>query len=210
MVKATRRGAPAQPLAKRKQSRSCVWWFLLGIALGVIAGNFMSTRRDVTTPQPAASPTPNLESKAAPVQPTFHFPQLLNEATVEVGDKAPPPPPPAPRPQPPVAQPPPPVTPTPASPKQAAPPPPAEPVTAPRSGTFVVQAGSFTSAADAERRKAELALLGISSSIQTATLASGRTAYRVRTGSYPSKQSAEQVRAKLQRNGKEGMTIPIK
>ena len=210
MVKATRRGAPAQPLAKRKQSRSCVWWFLLGIALGGGAGHFMSTRREATTPQAAASPTANRESQAAPVQPTFRFPQLLNEATVEVGDKAPPPPPPAPRPQPPVALPPPTATSTPASSAPTVPPPPTEPATAPRSGTFVVQAGSFTSAADADRRKAELALLGISSSVQTATLANGRTAYRVRTGAYPSKQSAEQVRAKLQRNGKEGMTIPIK
>lgn len=88
--------------------------------------------------------------------------------------------------------------------------PPAQPVAPPRSGTYVVQAGSFVTAGDAERRKAELALLGISSSIQSATLPNGKTAYRVRTGSYSSKQAAEQIRAQLKRNGKEGMTIPVK
>ncbi|MBK5964484.1 sporulation protein [Thiocystis minor] len=208
MVKETRRGTPARLLVKRKQSCSCVWWLLLGIALGVVAGNFMSTRRDATNPQPGASPSTNRESQAAPVQPTFHFPQLLNDATVEVGDKGPPPPPPAPRPQPPVEQPQPMVEDPSTLPSDA--PRPAEPVPAARSGTYVVQAGSFTSAADAERRKAELALLGISSRVQTATLPSGKTAYRVRTGAYSSKQAAEQVRAQLKRNGKEGMTIPIK
>ncbi len=208
MAKGSRRGA-SSPTPKRKQSRSCVWWFLLGIALGVVVGNFMATRRPVPDRQPEVA-APARESQPAPVQPRFQFPQLLNDATVEISDKSPPPPP-APRPQPPAAQPPaaqpsiPPAR-APATPSPATPP----PATAARGGTYLVQAGSFNSAADAERRKAELALLGISSSVQTATLASGRTAYRVRTGVYSSKRAADQVRAQLKRNGKEGMTIPVK
>ena len=208
MVKETQRGTPARPLAKRKQSRSCVWWFLLGIALGVVAGNFISTRREATDRQPDATVSPNREPRSAPVLPSFKFQEILSDTSVEVGDKGPPPPPPAPRPQPPAEQPPP-VGEAPTT-SPSAVPQPAESAPAARSGTYVVQAGSFTSAADAERRKAELALLGISSKVQTATLPSGKTAYRVRTGAYSSKQSAEQVRAQLKRNGKEGMTIPIK
>lgn len=194
MVRSYRRAPPPSP-PKRKQSRSCVWWFLTGIALGAVAGNFVATRH------PTANQPPDVarESRPAPVQPKFQFQQLLNDATVETGDRLPPPPPPAPRPQPlaqPLAA---------GLPDTAI----APPMVAPRSGTYVVQAGSFVSAADAERRKAELATLGIPSGIQTATLASGKKAYRVRTGAYSSKQAAEQVRAQLQRHGKEGLTIPI-
>lgn len=48
-------------------------------------------------------------------------------------------------------------------------------------GRYRVQAGSFSSYADADRRKAELALLGLESEIQSVTLEDGRTVYRVRS-----------------------------
>lgn len=60
---------------------------------------------------------------------------------------------------------------------QAAPEPPA-PVT--RQGIYILQAGSFSRLEDANRRKAELGLLGVRSDIMKGA-ANGRTVYRVYT-----------------------------
>lgn len=48
-------------------------------------------------------------------------------------------------------------------------------------GTYVLQAGSFTAYADADRRRAELALQGIESTIQKVTI-DDKTYHRVRIG----------------------------
>lgn len=48
-------------------------------------------------------------------------------------------------------------------------------------GTYVLQAGSFSAQADADRRRAELALLGVESRIQRVTI-DDRTYHRVRIG----------------------------
>ena len=48
-------------------------------------------------------------------------------------------------------------------------------------GAYVLQAGSFTDAGDADRRRAELALLGVESRVQRITI-DDRTYHRVRIG----------------------------
>jgi cell division protein FtsN len=48
-------------------------------------------------------------------------------------------------------------------------------------GTYVLQAGSFTEYADADRRRAQLALQGIESTIQRVTI-DNKTYHRVRIG----------------------------
>lgn len=48
-------------------------------------------------------------------------------------------------------------------------------------GRYVIQAGSFSTFDDADRRKASLALLGVESQIEQVTLDNGHTVYRVRT-----------------------------
>lgn len=48
-------------------------------------------------------------------------------------------------------------------------------------GRYLIQAGSFSRYADADRRKAELALLGLESEIEGVTLEDDRTVYRVRS-----------------------------
>lgn len=48
-------------------------------------------------------------------------------------------------------------------------------------GRYLIQAGSFSRYADADRRKAELALLGLESEIEGVELEDGRTVYRVRS-----------------------------
>ncbi|MBV5311367.1 SPOR domain-containing protein [Chromatium okenii] len=193
---------PAPPLKRNRQPRSCVWWFLMGITVGAVGGNIISTRRAdpaETTPGAAVA----RESTPAPVQPTFQFPQLLNDTKVETIDR--PPPPSAPRPQlpPPVEEPP---------PEDVAADMPDEPPPQSRSGGsgFMVQAGSFKNTVDAERRRAELARLGVSSNVQKGTLPNGQTAYRVRTGVYSTRKAAEQARDLLKRNGKDAVAYPVK
>jgi cell division protein FtsN len=71
-------------------------------------------------------------------------------------------------------------------------------VTAP--GRYWLQAGSFKRYEDADRRKAELALLGFSSGIQAVSL-DGQTWHRVRIGPLESAGDAEAARRRLAENG---------
>lgn len=48
-------------------------------------------------------------------------------------------------------------------------------------GRYVIQAGSFSTYEDADRRKAGLALLGVESTIQKVSIPGGHTVYRVRS-----------------------------
>lgn len=71
-------------------------------------------------------------------------------------------------------------------------------VTAP--GRYWLQAGSFKRYEDADRRKAELALLGFSSGIQAVSL-DGQTWHRVRIGPLESAGEAEAARRRLSESG---------
>ena len=67
-------------------------------------------------------------------------------------------------------------------------------------GRYWIQAGSFRSYRDADRRKAELALLGLGSSIQDVSI-DGQTWHRVRIGPLPDASRAEAMRQRLADNG---------
>lgn len=56
----------------------------------------------------------------------------------------------------------------------------AKPVEQP--GQYVIQAGSFATAQEADRRKANLALLGIESRVETGAGPDGKSRYRIRVG----------------------------
>ncbi len=217
MAKDFRRGTSAPPSSKRKQSRSCVLWLIMGVGVGVAASSLLSSRQSAPA-QPSEKSTQSAHpERLLPVRPRFKFDEILNESEVEISKTQPPPP--APRPQlpaePPKAE----------SPKQAearttrkmpdppalpAPPPTVPDTAAPRGGNYVLQMGSFGRAADAERMKAELALVGVSASVQAATLPNGRTTYRVRTGAYASRQDAEKARSLLRNRGKDSIAIPLR
>lgn len=64
---------------------------------------------------------------------------------------------------------------------------------------FVLQAGSFRNAADAEQMKARLALLGSVASIQTVTV-NGETWHRVRIGPFEGARKADEMRRLLDDN----------
>lgn len=67
-------------------------------------------------------------------------------------------------------------------------------------GRYWIQAGSFRRHQDADRRKAELALLGLASSIQEVNL-DGQPWHRVRVGPLPDAGQAEQTRHRLAEAG---------
>jgi cell division protein FtsN len=198
MSKDYRRASLARTTPRRgKQGHSCLWSFLLGGMLGAFGvGLYWTQNPDALKAPPAAAPVKVERPPAAP--PSFEFPNLLRDTEVDIAPP-PPPPPPAPRPEPPPAA----ETVRPASPSPAVP-------TSTTGKGFLVQVGSFRRASDAERLKAELALLGISSRVEKATIPSGETYHRVRTGPYADQAAVEKVRGLLKRNGKDAMTIPLK
>jgi cell division protein FtsN len=67
-------------------------------------------------------------------------------------------------------------------------------------GRYWIQAGSFRRFADADRRKAELALLGLTSSIQAVAI-EGQTWHRVRIGPLPDAAQADATRRRLAEAG---------
>lgn len=66
-----------------------------------------------------------------------------------------------------------------------------------------LQAGSFHNPDDAEKLKARLALLGMESSIQVATIPDKGVWYRVRLGPYKDADELSRIRASLKQNGVE-------
>lgn len=64
---------------------------------------------------------------------------------------------------------------------------------------YILQVGSFKSAADAEQMKARLALLGSVASVQTVTV-NGETWHRVRIGPYKGARKTDEIRRMLADN----------
>ena len=71
---------------------------------------------------------------------------------------------------------------------------------------FILQAGSFRSAADADEMKARLALLGSVATIQQVTV-DNQTWHRVRIGPVSGARAADSLRRQLQDNGIEVLVL---
>lgn len=204
MTRDYRKGAPARPRKRGQQPRgTCAFWFLLGGVIGAFAVGIAWVRHDQapgTGGQPIASTQPSSQSAAdAEPKPTFDYFRLLpeEEVMVPVETKVEPPtipnpPKPAPPPQ--------------SKPAAATAQPPAA---AAGSGGYLLQVGSFGRPADAEQLKAKLAMQGIPTSIQTVTIANGKTYHRVRTGAYD-RAGANAVRSTLQAKGYKPMMMKVK
>jgi cell division protein FtsN len=75
-------------------------------------------------------------------------------------------------------------------------------------GSYFIQAGSFRNYAEADRRKASIAFLGINARIEAGTGSDGVTLHRVRIGPF---KDYDQVRALLQRLERNNIpSIPLK
>lgn len=75
---------------------------------------------------------------------------------------------------------------------------------------YLLQAGSFQNHKDADRLKAELALLGVEAHIQTVTLQGGETWHRVRIGPFTDQRDLNGVRHRLKSNGVETILLKRK
>ncbi|UJP05769.1 MAG: SPOR domain-containing protein [Nitrosomonas sp.] len=72
-----------------------------------------------------------------------------------------------------------------------------------------LQAGAFRRTDDAEKMKAQLALLGVFAAIQSIDLADKGTLYRVRIGPFNSKADSDRTSASLKENGIETQLVKI-
>ncbi len=84
------------------------------------------------------------------------------------------------------------------------------PTTHIREGNYMLQMGSFRRIKDAERRKAELAMIGIESTIQSVNSGTREALYRVRSGPYRSRQKISKLRALARQNNIDSLPIKLK
>jgi len=93
----------------------------------------------------------------------------------------------------------------------AAPAPKAAPVKTapPAAGTFYLQVGSFKNGAQAERFKAELAMQGMQTSIQTVTINNKDTYHRVRVGPFHDFDTLDKTRQSLKKKGIDSTPIKV-
>jgi cell division protein FtsN len=77
-------------------------------------------------------------------------------------------------------------------------------------GKYVLQTGSFKNYADADRRKANLALMGLSSTIQKVTINDNDVWHRVRLGPYTDLNELNRVRKQLHSKDIDTLLIRIK
>lgn len=75
---------------------------------------------------------------------------------------------------------------------------------------YILQIGSFRNAADAETRKAQLALIGLEASIQTVVINDADTWHRVRLGPFVKMAELKPVRSQLKRHDIQFMLLKIK
>lgn len=73
--------------------------------------------------------------------------------------------------------------------------------------SYVLQAGAFADASDAESVKARIAMLGLGARVEPASIAEGRTVYRVRLGPYDSAAALADAKRKLADGGLPSLAI---
>ena len=76
-------------------------------------------------------------------------------------------------------------------------------------GTYYLQVGSFRNGAQAERFKAELALQGMQTSIQTVTINNKDTYHRVRVGPFRDLNALDKTRQTLKKKGIDSTPIKV-
>jgi cell division protein FtsN len=76
--------------------------------------------------------------------------------------------------------------------------------------TYVLQAGSFRQLAQADRLKAELALIGMPAQIQTVSIEGGSKWHRVRVGPFTNLQALNEARSELQSSGLKVMVLKVR
>lgn len=170
-------------------------WLLTGLALGSflwalfwLHGQSDDRRTEWSSAEPDRPPqrevaVPAPAREAAVPEPRFDFYHVLPNDVVDV-----------PRPPPARVEPRPPRPETPAAPAAV-------------SSGYALQVGSFRSAADADRRKAELTLLGFDVRVRGARIAADDMRYRVFSGPYQNQAEVREARDRLARLGFESLVV---
>lgn len=70
---------------------------------------------------------------------------------------------------------------------------------------YIIQAGAFSAADDADRRKAQLTLLGLSANVVDIQLSSGKTVYRVQTDTIDSRSRVDKFMRRLKKKDIDGL-----
>jgi cell division protein FtsN len=221
---------------RRKRKTLSPW---LGVAAGLLIGLFVAflvyiklqAKPDEPVyvqeilPPPAAATTQqdvheaesnDPDATPPPPKPRFDFYTLLPEIEVVVPDeeieqsRKPPPPVVAPvteAAEPAASEPPP-------APAATAPEPaPVKPVAKPApaaTGTYYLQVGSFSDAGKADAFRAELALMGLQTSIQRVTINSKDTYHRVRVGPFGTLDELDRTRTRLNKKGIDSTPIKVR
>ncbi|HET9843971.1 MAG TPA: SPOR domain-containing protein [Gammaproteobacteria bacterium] len=153
-------------------------WLLIGIISGICLACFISWKwsQKIESRPPAPpiiiSDTNTLKEEAEENKPRFDFYTLLPNLKVDLPDVA----------TPPSAR-------TQTNTKQQD-----------ASLAYIIQAGSFKTQDQADKRKATLALQGIESQIQTVNIRPEETWYRVYIGPFKTKEEAQNVQQNLEQN----------
>ncbi len=176
---------------KKSSGGSPLAWFAAGLVIGLGGAVFLYTRGYMPAgPEPqAATPEPAVRSEPELLQDTdeerrdsrYDFFTVLPEMEVVVPDRE--------------------LT------EQATP---ASEASEPAAAgeTFILQAGSFRNAADADQMKARLALLGSVASVQQVTV-DNQTWHRVRVGPVQGARQANELRRQLQDNGIDVLVLKV-
>lgn len=188
-----RQGSKSRRPARREEAAAGWVWGLAGLAAGLAVAYGVhihhATRAPGAGSSPAtAAPTPAVRTPLAELEEDedlveespFDFYEILPDFTVEVND------PPEP---------------------EAGSAPAVAPAATPSSGSYWLQAGSFRQHEDADRRRAQLALLGFTSVIQRVAV-DDQTWHRVRVGPY--EDPSELSRAQGQLAGNDIKTLRVK
>ena len=77
-------------------------------------------------------------------------------------------------------------------------------------GTYVLQVGSFRNSAEAERRRASLALLGLEARVQTIAIDGEAIWHRVQVGPYDELNALNNARVRLRENDIEAIALKVR
>ena len=77
-------------------------------------------------------------------------------------------------------------------------------------GQYLIQVGAYKTRDEAERSRANLALLGVESKIEQVTIDQTETWFRVRIGPQASLAKAQEILQRLDDNGIKGMLVKVK
>lgn len=198
---APRRGATPSRKTTPQQPANNQWFFLLvGLVIGLSVGGVAYLSKTQSEPSNAvAQPEPTTKASTEKAEdeasPNFDFYAVLPEMEVVVPKEEMPAPS---RPSTAPSQPEKPIV-AAEKPREAEPTAPTEssPPATTEGVRYMLQAGSFRSDADADRRRAELVLHGFTASIQPVELDNGDTWHRVMIGPYSNAQSMSDAKDKL-------------